>query len=277
MLTPVLILLTTLAPQQSEDPEKQALERINWFRKTAGLELVSADPALSKACLAHAQYLAKNANHPSTQGLGMHKEDPELPGYTKEGAKAGASSVIFPTGDLVGAVNGWMASLFHRIPLLDPKLTKVGLGFAKGGKYGGFFVVDTVSIRKGDDSTKPVLYPADQQKDVPLKFGPEYPTPIPEDKEKNAGYPVTVIFSEDNEVKDVTASLKDGAGKEVEVYLSTPEKPAGDHKGYQRNTVCLIAKAPLKPGTTYTVSVKATVNQEAWSQTWSFTTTKSKK
>src|SRR5262245_51195367 len=142
----------------------------------------------------------------------MHKEDPELPGYTKEGSKAGASAVIFPTGNLVGAVDGWMASLFHRIPLLDPKLTKVGLGFAKGGKNGGFFVVDSISGRDGEEGTKPVLYPVDAQKDVPLKFGPEYPEPIPASKENSAGYPVTVIFPPDDTVTDVTASLKDRAG-----------------------------------------------------------------
>jgi len=274
MLTPVFMLLTALVPHQNPDADKQALERINFYRKTAGLEPVTADPALSKACAAHAQYLVKNDGHPSIRGLGMHKEDPKLPGYSEEGAKAGASAVIYPTGDQVFAVNGWMGSLFHRIPLLDPSLTRVGLGFAKAGKNGGWFVVDTITGRDGNDGTKPVLFPVDGQKDVPLKFTPEYPEAIPANKENNAGYPVTAIFPENDTVKDVTASLQDGAGKELEVWLSTPEKPAGDHKDYQRNTVCLIAKAPLKPGTTYTVTVKATVNQEAWSQKCSFTTGK---
>jgi hypothetical protein len=273
MLT-LFLLLTTFAPAQKPDAETQALERINFFRKQAGLAAVTADPELSKGCLAHAQYLAKNADHPSAKGLGMHKEDPKLPGYTEEGARAGASSVIFPTGDQVGAVNGWMATLFHRIPLLDPKLTKVGLGFAKGGQNGGFFVVDTITGRDGKDRTQPVLYPVDEQKDVPLKFTPELPQAVPAAKENNAGYPVTVIFPPDAGVKDVTAVLKDGAGKEVDIWLSTPEQPAGDHKQFQRNTVCLIAKAALKPRTTYTVTVKATVNDEAWSQKWSFTTVK---
>jgi hypothetical protein len=272
MFTPVLVVLAALAAQQEDNPDTKALERINFYRKAAGLKPVTADPALSKGCLAHAQYLVKNADQPSAQGLGMHKEDPSLPGYTKEGAKAAASSVIYPTNDQVAAVDGWMATLFHRVPLLDPKLTKVGLGFAKGEKSGGFFLVDTNSGRTGKDGPKPVLYPAKDQEDVPLKFQYELPNPIP--TKEAAGYPVTATVPDNATVKDATASLKDDAGQEVEVWLSTPEKPAADQKQFQRNTVCLIAKAPLKPGVTYTVAIKAKVNQKAWSETWSFTTGK---
>jgi len=271
----VLVIVSAMAdaPQQEPNPDTLALERINFYRKAAGLKPVTADPALSKACLAHAQYLVTNADQPSAKGLGMHKEDPSLPGYTKEGSKAAASSVIYPTDDKVAAVDGWMATLFHRVPLLDSRLTKVGLGFAKGDKSGGFFVVNT-SARDGKEAAKPVLFPADKQEDVPLNFTPERPDPLPESKDKSAGYPVTAIFPTSVSLKDVTASLKDAAGNDIEVWLSTPEKPAGDQKLFQRNAVCLIAKVPLKPSTTYTVTVRAKVNQKAWSESWSFTTGK---
>jgi len=247
MLTPLLIVLAAFAPQQEANPDAQALERINFYRKAAGLKPVTADPALSKGCLAHAQYLVTNAAQPSAQGLGMHKQDPSLPGYTKEGSKAAAAAVIYPTNNQVAAVDGWMATLFHRIPLLEPKLTKVGLGFAKSDKSGGFFLVDTSSGRSGKDGTKPVLYPAKDQEDVPLRLQRELPDPLPA-KEKEAGYPVTVSFPDNMSVKDVTASLKDDAGQEIEVWLSTPEKPAGDQKQFQHNTIGLIAKVPLKSG-----------------------------
>jgi hypothetical protein len=72
----------------------------------------------------------------------------------------------------------------------------------------------------------------------------------------------------------VTATLQDGAKKELAVWLSTPDKPAGGHGQFQRVTICLIAQAPLKPNTTYTVNVKAMVNKKEWSESWSFTTAK---
>src|SRR5262249_19228910 len=143
------------------------------------------------------------------------------------------------------------------------------------GKEGGFVVLDTVSCREGKDATTPILYPADKQKDVPLLFSKgEIPSPVPEGKQEKSGYPITVIFSLDSEVKNAIASLKDSANKDVEVWKSSPEKPAGGQKDYQRNTICLIPQLPLRPNSSYTVTVKAFVDKEEWTKTWTFTTAK---
>jgi hypothetical protein len=272
MLIPMLVALAALGTQQKPDLDAQTLERINVHRKAAGLDPVTMDPALSKGCGLHAQYLVTNSKHPSTDGLGMHSEDAKLPGFTKEGAAAGKAAVVFPTGDPLAAVDKWMASLFHRVPLLDPELAKVGLGFAKGGKWGGYVVVDTINGRQPKQVLKETSYPADGQKDVPLAYAPEVPDPIPEHKDKPAGYPITVTFPDDKVVKDVTGTLVDGANKDVPIYLSSPEKPAGGQGQFQRNTICLFAQAPFKPNTTYTVSLKAKVDKQEWTKTWSFTT-----
>src|SRR5262245_16762730 len=122
MLMPMLVVLSTLTAQQKPDMDVQAVERMKFYRKSAGLAPVTLEPATGKGLPLQAQHLATNWKDPSTEGLGMHNEDPKLPGYTAEGAKAGKASVIFPTGDPVGAVDRWMASLFHRVPLLDPTL-----------------------------------------------------------------------------------------------------------------------------------------------------------
>jgi hypothetical protein len=273
MLNPLLLALATLGAAQNQDVDAQVLERINFHRKAAGLEPVTFDPALSKGCLAHAQYLVKNSDNPSTQGVGMHKEDPKLPGYTEEGAKAGPASVIYPTDKPLAAVDGWIGSIFHRIPLIDPELTKVGFGFAKGGKWGGYLVIDSVTGRGGKTSEKPIVYPGDQQKDVPLKFVSEVPNPVPDGMQTKAGYPITIGFADGVAVKEATASLQEGK-QEVAVWLFTPEDPVPKAAVYQRNTICLIPKAPLKPGATYTVIVKATVDKKEWMQTWSFTAAK---
>ncbi len=53
---------------------------------------VLLDPELSKGCGLHARYLVLNIDHPETQGLGGHDENPKLPGYTPEGQKAGKNS-----------------------------------------------------------------------------------------------------------------------------------------------------------------------------------------
>jgi hypothetical protein len=264
------MLLLAFALCLQADTDAKVLARINACRKAAGLEPVAIDPALSRGCAAHAKYLVTNAGHASVRGLGAHDEDPKLPGYSEEGKKAAKASDIHFV-EPVRAVDGWMASLFHRVPILDPGLRKVGIGYASGGTGGWVSVLDVISGRGGGKSVPVVLYPADGQTGVPLAFGGEIPNPIPDDKDGKAGYPVTASFAEGTPVKEVSASLK-ADGREVEVWLSTPEKPADER--YQRNTVCLMARDVLKPETAYTVTVTGKVGGKAWTKTWSFTTGK---
>jgi hypothetical protein len=263
-------MLLALAQTAADGDAGAALDRLNAHRKAAGLELVAVDPALTRGCSAHAAYLVRNADDPSTQGLGLHSEDAKLPGYSKEGEKAGKAAVIFLGKEGPDAVEGWIGSLLHRIPLLQSRLRKIGYGVARGGPAGVTVVLDaTNGLGVGKDAPV-VLYPADGQKDVPLSFSPEIPDPIPDSVDKRAGYPVTAIFSEGALVKDVKASLKDANGKELAIWLSSPEKPAA--ADYQRNTIGIIAQEPLQPSTTYTVAMAARVTGKPWLRTWSFTT-----
>jgi len=267
----ILGMLLALLLQASTDPDSSsALERLNAHRKAAGLEPVVADPSLSKGCAAHAAYLVQNVDQPSAQGLGLHGEEAKLPGYTKEGERAGKASVIYLGKEGADAVDGWMGSLLHRIPLLQSRLRKVGYGVARGGPAKSTVVLDSTNGMGAGKDAPFVLYPADGQKGVPRAFVEEIPDPIPGSVDKKAGYPVTVIFAEGALVKDVKASLKDGDGKDVAFWLSSPERPAA--ADYQRNTVGLIAEEPLKPETTYTVAVAARVTGKPWLKTWSFTT-----
>lgn len=247
-------------------------ERLNAFRKNAGLEPVVWDAELSRGCAAHAAYLARNYGHPSTLGLGAHTEDPKLPGYSEEGLQAAKASVVgyehpFDT------VEGLMATFFHRLPLLDRHAKRFGFG-AVGDAKAGWVSVLRMEPGKGADDA-PVLYPIDQQKDVPLAFlGLEAPDPLPEAKgERNTGYPITVTFPGNRPVAKVTATLTDDKGKQLPAYLSTPEKPA-QTAAAQADTICLIAKQPFRVNTTYTVAVSADVAGKPWKKSWSFTTTR---
>jgi len=250
--------------------EAKILDRINTYRKTLGLNPIKRfDPALSKGCQAHAEYLVKNSNNPSTAGLGMHNEDAKLPGYSQEGERAGKNSVIASIEPLE-AVDSWMATPFHRRPFLNPDLKQIGLGTALGGKLGRLTVLDASS----DAGTeKPIFYPYDKERDVPLAYQPgERPSPIPEGNDNPAGYPITVSFPSSNIVKNVAAVLKDNSGKECPVWLSTPEKPTTTQ--LQRNTVSVIAKTPLRGSSLYTITLKADVNGEPWQKKWTFATAK---
>jgi len=251
------------------------IDRLNYHRRAAGAPDVKARADLSRACDLHALYLAKNVGREETKGLKAHQEDPKLPGYTEDGARAGVSSVIHYFGisrDLTESVDSLMATLYHRVQMLDPRLEASGAGWAFD-RDGASVVVIHTATTTGPSRDEPVACPGPDQKDVPLEFGlggRETPDPVPADARAPAGYPLTIQFLWTP--KDISARLLLD-GREVECWLSTPQQPArGDFP--QERTACLIPKKALEAGRVYTVEAAAKKGDVARTKTWSFTTAK---
>ena len=101
-------------------------------RKAAGLQPVRLNAALSRGCQLHAQYLKLNAKSPAGNGLAVHHEDANLPGTTPEDA-GGQKSVIAAVLNPQTCVEDWMATLYHRIPILTPNLG-AGQGFGRADR-----------------------------------------------------------------------------------------------------------------------------------------------
>jgi len=251
------------APVQS-DATRPVVEKINAIRKLAGIQPVELDEALSRACRLHAQYLVTNRADPKAQGLGAHTERQELPGFTAEGNKAAGASDIFWGRDIGGAVERWMAGLYHRIPILRPNLKRIGLGYQEE-----VVVLDVISGIVGFDLDS-VAYPSDGQANVPTEFGGDTPDPLPKGAPRQAGYPITLLFPFAAKVSGVEAELIDSAGTKIEIHLSDPERPATSFP--QQSTICLIPTKPLVENTTYKVRIKADVDGREVRKSWSFLT-----
>ena len=119
---------------------------MNYYRAMAKLPPIVEDAALSEGDLAHAMYIVKNHNDAIAGGGGlgaeMHTEDPGKPNFTPEGLEAakssdmdvwsmrGASAGAEPKGwgSPTWSIDGWMALPFHRMPILNPRLTSAGFG-----------------------------------------------------------------------------------------------------------------------------------------------------
>jgi uncharacterized protein YkwD len=132
----------------ADDLEAKIVARVNAVRQAAGLSLVRLDTELSRGCQAHARYLALNENRPDGQGLAVHRENAELPGATPEGARAAKESVIATLLDPPSCVEGWMATLYHRIPVLAPNVERVGFGHARMAGRKWVCVLDMGNGRK---------------------------------------------------------------------------------------------------------------------------------
>ncbi len=248
--------------------EEQVVTLLNRFRSEAGVAPVELDATASKGCMEHARYMLLNKDTPAMVGLNAHKQDPKLPGATPAGAACGKAADLFPgVSDLTSAVNGWMASLYHRRPMLAPGLAKVGVGYAAlpdGSLMAALMFVDA----KGPGEGWPIAYPPRDLTDVPLEFGNEIPNPIPNDG--SGGYPITLQYPPFDKVEDVKVTLVDGKQRAVPFYLSTPEQPATTFGQY--GVICVIPKQTLRPETRYQVTITATWKGKPETRTWAFTT-----
>jgi len=248
------------------------LDAVNAYRTKAGLGRVRISATLTKGCDLHALYLSKN----EAKGLSGHDEDPAAPGWTEEGAKAGKRSVISPFSaheTALEAVDSLMATLYHRVSMLAPELTEVGIGWAYRRDGLGHLVMDVATLdQKTDLKLFPIVYPVNGQKDVPLDFGlgaRETPNPIPGEI-PGGGYPITIQLVERKKPYEAEAKLYLGS-QEVECWLSTPSSPARDDWP-QPGTIALIPTQKLKADTTYIVKFREKTT--SLEKEWSFTTRK---
>jgi hypothetical protein len=251
-----------IAPEPSQEAQDMAA-RVNFHRIQAGLQAVELDRDYSWNCQKHVDYLIKNKARLGPISLAYHTENPEYPGYSEGGLAAANSSVIAFNQGPANAVDAWMATLYHRLPLMRPNLQRIGAAVG-----GGNLVMDALTGAAGEDS-KEVLYPAEGQSNVPLKFQKEMPDPIPGGGV--AGYPVTAMFPESWDASSLEGTILDGSGKAVPVYSSCPDKPA--KRGFpQDGTLCLIPQSVLSPGATYKVKVTGKAQGKDYTREWKFST-----
>jgi hypothetical protein len=99
------------------------LRRVNVLRAQLEAPALTLVPEWSDGCAKHIAYTRR---HPFG-----HSETPGAPGYTPDGALAGATSVLFtppqepfPKGDRLGA---WADAPYHQIQVLDPRLARTGV------------------------------------------------------------------------------------------------------------------------------------------------------
>lgn len=259
----------------------KALAKVNAYRAQSALQPVTLDDKLSRGCLAHARYLAINEGHPALKGLNAHEEDSSLPGASKAGHEAGKASDI-AAGDFepTDAIDAWMATLYHRVPILEPNLRSIGFGCMRGKRFGWVTVMNVGGGRAPGVRPHAVFYPAPDQVDVPLSFpdAGEEPNPIPDDEDGRAGFPVTAVFPRSSTPSRTSGKLTTEDGAEVPSWFSSPEKLANpklkDSDKFQGSAICLIAKDPFKPNTTYHVHLDGQLQGQPWRKKWKFTTGK---
>jgi hypothetical protein len=251
--------------------DKAVLDYLNMVRKkTLGKDApnVGVDRELSDGCRAHALYLGLHPKQMS-EWPAAHEEYADQEGFSAAGCRAGLSSVIVGPGidNPAEAVDGWMATFYHRLPLLDPGLVRIGWALEKG-----VAVLDSGSLVAPVDATRYVTWPHADARDVPRRFPGELPNPVPGADQSQWGYPVTIQFFNFEPQPDVQMRLYVGkrGGVEIACHYSTPQKPTNTDLA-PAGAFCLIPKTPLLANTTYAVAVDGWP-RDAGGADWTFTT-----
>lgn len=251
-----------------------ALAGVNAARSAAGLGPVALDASLTTSAANHCFYWLANNALGAVAGLGIHQETPRTPGFT--GVRAGDRDVaagwrggavaedITHRGGAGPAVADWVDSVYHRFPIIRPDMHTLGYADCAIGPL----PMEDMEFGYGSvpAGAGPVLVPGAGQSGVTTTFlDNELPDPLPAGASRSAGYPVTVTFLEDTAVVLRSFSLRDASGAEVPAYTLSPS-------ALNENSATLLAKTPLKGGTTYTAHVTATIDGRGFDRTWTFRT-----
>ncbi len=249
--------------------ENAILSQINAYRLAAGVAPAQVNQALLTAAEGHVAYYDLNEGDPALAGMGLHQQQPGAPGFTgasfDDRARAAGYSGTAVTenagfGGLEFAIEWAMNTVNHRLPLIHP--SALDMGFAESSES-GFNIVDVGMTLEAVTIPLPSVYPADGATAVPRSWdGGEAPNPAP-GIPRPLGYPLTVAFALPQHVEWTSFQL---AGPNNQpLAISSPIKS-------WMNAAAIIPHQPLKPETTYTATVTATVDGEPVTKTWRFTT-----
>jgi hypothetical protein len=269
-------LLAFAAPAQAGISPGAALKVLNQWKRQAHEPTVPAmDPAESTGCAHHNHYMKLNG------GQLTHYEESGKPGYTNDGAAAGAHSVLaIPEG----TPRIWEGSVYHRIGILQPRLTKSGWAASEG-----FTCMQTQDLRTGTAGAPVRAYPwpPNGGTGFPTKFT-DYESPDPHDiVPGELGYLLSVNLDGPwwgNYVETVTvnnASLRTASGTPVTVTKVDDTTPngapgGGPVGGYMNQAFAIFPHGALQQRTTYIAHADGKLSQDGtdypFSVTWSFRT-----
>jgi hypothetical protein len=268
--------ICAFSPRPNADVSTSWLDRVNFYRATAGLGPVEEDPSLSGAVSEHARYMVRHDEIKHTQNLKRALA-------SRSGAEAAASSVLAGSGRAtepdVWAVDVWMQGPFHALGLLDPSLTRVGFGIQrdKSGKIQTAAALDVVRGRTTGHTpySFPVVWPANGAT-VPIGTSTmENPSPIAgcRDYSMPTGLPVIVQLGSGSLTPHVTGSwLMDGNRKLAHCifdetnYRNRNQAEQRQGRGVldSHDAIVLVPRSPLKPGRSYRVMIDANGQRIDW-------------
>ncbi len=271
-------------PPSATEAQIVAVHYANELRQALDLPLLVEVETINLAAQAHAEYFEFHCSKYLDSNLSPHNENAAW----KEGfsgnsfadrmVKYGfqgypAWEVMAFNGNAIAAIDGWVATLYHRIPFVHPDAFEMGFGTTTGGCFqwsGGTDVMDF--SRHSVTIDHAVAYPYDGQTDVvPGWGGYESPQPPMAPGQVYPSGPIITLTvpSGGGSISISEHLLLDSDGNQVaHMYVD----PATDPAGFLSQTVALYAHNPLLGFTEYTVRLTGKWKNQDQLWEWRFTT-----
>jgi hypothetical protein len=269
-------LLVFAAPAQAGISPGAALKVLNqWKRQAHEPTIPAMDPAENTGCAHHNHYMKLNG------GQLTHSEESGKPGYTNDGAAAGAHSVL---AEPEGTPRVWEGSVYHRMGILNPRMTKSGWAASEG-----FTCMQIFDLRDGQagEPVKTYPWPPNGGTGFATTFT-DHESPDPHDLYSGTlGYLLSVNlggpwrFNFNTHVSVAHASLKTQSGSPVTLTIVDDDTHGGGPGGsdigpYLNDAFALFPHGALAQRTTYVAHAdgKSTYSGTPYpfSVTWSFRT-----
>jgi len=254
-------------------PQYELLNVVNEYRTASQLPTVVENRSWSFDAIKHARYMVYT-------GVLGHSEDPASPYYTPEGNAAATQSNAVGSSDPHVSdrsfVDFWMASPFHAVGILDPRLTAVGYGAYRDASapIHAAAALNILSGLTGSTSRDVITFPGNGATVGLTSSGHEWPSPLTgcPGFGTSAGLPLIVQFPSPEAL--VNATLTRQAVGDLELCrfdgtsYTNPDPAAQDVGRITlsiRNAAILVPRAPLVRGATYIVTVTTSVRTFSWS------------
>ena len=266
-------------PEPPEDalPHQAAANAyLNSIRGSIGVDPAVEHPKLNLAAQLHAEYVAFHGDKYNQSGLNPHEQNPAWEeGFTGTSVSDRCAAAGYGGGWLwevmtwmsspEGSIDGWIETLYHRIPLVHPNTAEFGYGMTTEGPP-----CDVMDGSYGEATLPgPARWPLPDAKGVQTSWhGYESPQPpLPETEQYPSGPIITITFR-----KDLSKELNEAqlVGPDGEVVPSQVQSPSND--SWLKDTWAIYAYSPLKAQSTYTVHFKGMLSGQPYEDTWSFTT-----
>jgi hypothetical protein len=253
--------------QEMPTSSYKALERVNFYRTEARVDSSKLDAKLNKAADNHADYVRQNCNFST-----VHYEVSGNPGFTgtmtdQRATAAGFRAKGFLSEDIAftdspeGAVDTWINSFYHRIPVIWARHNNIGYGereISCGNPYMNH--VNVMDFDLTAENSKYVYYPAPGQNQIPTAWTTvEGPEPFPR-LSYPRGFPITLTLPSQigKKWKTVNWNLEKQTGGRLVTYIDEPARYTGGGDPYffpHQNSLCIVSQEVLNDNTVYKVTI----------------------